>query len=300
LNERFPGNSHSIPLPAQIDIQKLGHGGVITTDTCNQAQKVRRILCELVVGALDYDCMNHLRNVWFGSMEKTLTKELNLILRTSLDEIDPKLRVSMSMSALIRAVDKEFSLSANYPKGHGKLFLEWIREYYPGVLLLHVERAAGSRQDLCTEGSMAVYMNYQYYIEFLDMMLRKTHRGNGNEMASILQQNLFVALTSTEMIALSRLLSIFHISVCMPFRWLAGKTHELRDFGSDVGWGAMSMSRVIDTLYDKMKELYMTPSLIVDDEFMMGIFNEYVEELPPFQEYWNLTFKKKQMSVVAC
>jgi hypothetical protein len=52
-------------------------------------------------------------------MEKTLTKELNLYLRTSLDEIDPKLRVSTSMSALIRAVDKEFSLSANYPKGHG-------------------------------------------------------------------------------------------------------------------------------------------------------------------------------------
>ena len=299
MDKRFPGNPHSIPLPAQIDIQKLGHGGVITTDTCNQAQKVRRILCEIVVGALDYDCMNHLRNVWFGSMEKTLTKELNLYLRTSLDEIDPKLRVSTSMSALIRAVDKEFSLSANYPKGHGKLFLEWIRENYPGVLLLHVERAAGSRQDLCTEGSMAVYMNYQYYTEFLDMMLRKTRRSNSNEMASILQQNLFVALTSTEMIALSRLLSIFHISVCMPFRWLAGKTHELRDFGSDVGWGAMSMSRVIDTLYDKMNKLYTTPSLIVDDEFMMGIFNEYVEELPPFQDYWNLTFKKKQMSVVA-
>lgn len=266
------GNPHSIPLPAQIDIQKLGHGGVITTDTCNQAQKVRRILCEIVVGALDYDCMNHLRNVWFGSMEKTLTKKLNLYLRMSLDEIDPKLRVSTSMSALIRAVDKEFSLSANYPKGHGKLFLEWIREYYPGVLLLHVERAAGSRQDLCTEGSMAVYMNYQYYTEFLDMMLRKTRRSNSNEMASILQQNLFVALTSIEKIALSRLLSIFHISVCMPFRW-----------GSNVGWGAMSMSRVIDTLYDKMNELYTTPSLIVDDEFMMCIFNEYVEELPTFK-----------------
>ncbi len=109
MDKRFPGNPHSIPLPAQIDIQKLGHGGVITTDTCNQAQKVQRILCEIVVGVLDYDCMNHLQNVWFGSMEKTLTKELNLYLRTSLDEIDPKLRVSTSMLALIRAVDKEFS-----------------------------------------------------------------------------------------------------------------------------------------------------------------------------------------------
>jgi hypothetical protein len=70
------------------------------------------------------------------------------------------------MSAIIRAVDKEFSLLANYPNGHGKLFLEWIREYYPGVLLLHVEQAAGSRQDLCTKGSMAIYINPPFYVEF--------------------------------------------------------------------------------------------------------------------------------------
>ena len=115
------------------------------------------------------------------------------------------------MSAIIRAVHKEFSLSANYPKGHGKLFLEWIREYYPGVLLLHVERAAGSRQDLCMEGSMAVYLNYPYCVELLDMMLLKHRQGNSNYKASILQQNLFVALTSEDMIALSCLLVIFHI-----------------------------------------------------------------------------------------
>ena len=165
----------------------------------------------MINGALDYDCMNHLWNVWFGSMENNLTKDLNLHLCASLDEIDPKLRVTASMSALIRAVDKEFSLSANYPKGHGKLSLEWIREYYPGVLLLHVERAAGSRQDLCKEGSMAVYLKYKYYVEFLDMMLRKTRHSNSNETASILQQNLFVVLTSEEMIALSCLLSILQL-----------------------------------------------------------------------------------------
>ncbi len=203
------------------------------------------------------------------------------------------------MSAIIRAVDKEFSLSANYPKGHGKLFLEWIREYYPGVLLLHVERAAGSRQDLCTEGSMAVYPNYPYYVEFLDMMLRKHRRGNSNDKASILQQNWFVALTSEEMIALSRLLAIFHISVSVPFRGLSGKTHELKDYGTDFGWGAMSMSCVMDTLYEKMNELRKSPSLIVNDGFMMSICNEYLLELPPFEEYWKVTFEKKQMFVVA-
>ena len=102
--------------------------------------------------------MNHLRNVWFGNVEKALSAHLNALLRSSLDEIGPQLRVTASVSAVIRAVDKEFSLLSNYPKGHGKLFLEWVREHYPGILLLHVERAAGLRQDLCTKGSLPVYM----------------------------------------------------------------------------------------------------------------------------------------------
>jgi hypothetical protein len=45
------------------------------------------------------------------------TQYLNDLLRCSLDEIGPRLQVAASISALIRAVDKEFSLSANYPKG---------------------------------------------------------------------------------------------------------------------------------------------------------------------------------------
>jgi hypothetical protein len=44
-----------------------------------------------------------------------------------------------------------------------------MRANHAGELMLHVEQAAGSRQDLCTEGCMAIYMKYPYYIEFLDM-----------------------------------------------------------------------------------------------------------------------------------
>lgn len=245
IDDKFPGNSHLVPSEDEIDISKLGHGATVTTDTCNAAQKLRRILTDLIPGVCyEYDCMHHLRNVWFGNMEKALTKTLNAILRSDLDLIDPKLRVTASISAIIRAIDKEFSLSANYPKGHGELFREWMRENYPGELLLHVERASGSRQDLCTEGSMAILMNYPFYVEFLDYHLRK--RGK-NKKTSILQENLFVALTSEEMIALVRLLSILHISVCMPVRWLAGKSHELKEHN----WGPMSMGRVLDTLEKK-------------------------------------------------
>jgi hypothetical protein len=106
LDESYPGNSHLLPSPEDIDIQKLSHRGLITSDTCNQAQKVRRLFVALVDGSYDYDCVNHLHNVWLGNAEKALTKDLNVHLRASLDEIDPKLRVNAYMSAIIRAVDK--------------------------------------------------------------------------------------------------------------------------------------------------------------------------------------------------
>ena len=112
MNESFPDLVHLVPCQTNIDINKLGDGGQITSDTCNGAQKIRRILTEMIVGSYDYDCMHHLRNVWFGGMEKKLTVSLNILLRSSLDIIDPKLRVTASISAIIRAVDKEFSLSA--------------------------------------------------------------------------------------------------------------------------------------------------------------------------------------------
>ena len=85
-------------------------------------------------------------------------------------------------------------------------------------------------------------MSYPYYLESLDWMLKKTGK---NDKARLLQWNLFVVLGSVEMITLACLLSIIHISVCMPFRWLAGKTHSLKEYKN---WGPPSMDRVFDTL----------------------------------------------------
>ena len=129
VKQKSPSKAELMPSPDDIDLNKLGVDGVVMTDTCNTAQKLRRILVDRIDGMIDLDCTNHLRNVWFGGVEMSLTKFLNEILRTSLDEIDSSLRVSSSISAIIRAVDKEFSLSANYPKGHGELFKAWIRKH---------------------------------------------------------------------------------------------------------------------------------------------------------------------------
>jgi hypothetical protein len=81
----------------------------------------------------------------------------------------------------------------------------------------------------------------------------------------------------------------------MPFRYLAGKCHEFREYR----WGVADMGRVLDTLYDNMQKLSHKPTLILDESFMMDIFKPYRDELPPFQEYWDIIFKKKQMKVIS-
>ena len=132
-----------------------------------ERKKTRRLLVEEVLrhstndNVLQVDCWHHLRNIWLGGMGKCLTTFLNNLLKDSLDEIDPRLRVTPGMEGILRACDKEFSLCANYPKGHGELFNTWTKEHHPGSLLLHVERATGSRNDLIVEGSGAVYWNRQ-------------------------------------------------------------------------------------------------------------------------------------------
>ena len=109
------------------------------------------------MNVLEVDCWNHLRNVWLGGMTKALSIHLRGILLNDLDNIDKKLRVSTSIENILRAVDKEFSLAANYPKGHGELFRKWIETHHPDAVLLHVERTAGSRQDMCVEGAGTIY-----------------------------------------------------------------------------------------------------------------------------------------------
>ena len=64
--------AHLIPPSDSISTEKLSHGGTITTDTCNGAQKLRCIIVEKVGGMFEFDCMNHLCNVWFGVVIKKL------------------------------------------------------------------------------------------------------------------------------------------------------------------------------------------------------------------------------------
>ena len=165
------------------------------------------------------------------------------------------------MDAVLRAVDKEFSLPANYPKGHGDQFKYWLHKYHPGVLLVAVERTSGSRQDLAVEGAAAIYWNRKYYVEFLNQRLN----ANGD---NILQNNLFIVLSCMETIFMSRIFAIFRLCISMPMRWLAGNTHKLQT----LDWSIRSMGKVIDLLEEAMTKISNDGNKMLCEVHMMSIF----------------------------
>jgi hypothetical protein len=102
-------------------------------------------------------------------------------------------------------------------------------------------------------------------------------------------------MTLEEIIAQSRLFAILYRSFCLPMHWLTGKTPELGEWG----WGPISNGDAIDTLRENMMDIVDDPTKILDECFMMSMFSNYIDMLPPFKKYWDHMFEKKQMVVVA-
>ena len=240
-------NGHDVdlcPHPDSISEDKA-RGIAVTTDNCNTARSVKRkINARLGDECTEIDCHNHLRNTYLcNAVEKALSKFLTAELKESLDKIDARLWVSTLWLAFARAFEKEFSLALNYPKGHGAEFLAFVKQHFVGSKLFAVESTHGGRQDIVLSSSMAMYLNRCIGVAFLNFCLCIPNRQN-----NILQRNLFVLMTSAEMVAQSRLLAIINISIMLPLRWLAGKTHELHKYE----WGALSMGWALDILHEML------------------------------------------------
>ena len=119
-----------------------------------------------------------------------------------------------------------------------------------------------------------MYMNRPLYVEFLVFALSA-------KPDNILLKNLWYILTSLEMVAMCRVYAIFHIGICLPHRWLAGKTHQLAEFG----WGPTNMSQVLDVIYTKLEQIENNPKLFLDMEFMATIYKEFENRIDPFKDY---------------
>ena len=92
------------------------------------------------------------------------------------------------MTAVMLAYYKEFSLTANYPKGHGKMFHDWMKRNHLNGFLFHLCRVTGSWQDIVCMDSLAIYWNRNINLEFLHERLLL------QEQEHILQSNLYMVL----------------------------------------------------------------------------------------------------------
>ena len=121
-----------------------------------------------------------------------------------------------------------------------------------------------------------------------------TSRLSGGVFENILQRNLFIILESSEMIAQLRLCSIFFLTIIVPMRWLASNTFKL----AHRNWGEKSMGRVIDLIYDAFVAIQSDGSLILDYDFMMGIFADLQKEMPEFNTYMTWFFEEKECNTI--
>ena len=123
-----------------------------------------------------------------------------------------------------QAYDKEYSISSNYFKGHGDFNLSWILEFYPGITLFHVDSTHGTRKEILFTSSLAMVMKPYINLEFLDYCLSIP-----KEDIHMLQKNMFVLLSSVEMVGQCRLLEIVYISCMMPLCWIHGNMNNIGD-----------------------------------------------------------------------
>ena len=82
-------------------------------------------------------------------------------------------------------------------------------------------------------------------------------------------------------------------------RWLARNTYKLKDFPvgapPEEQWCMRSMGRVLITLHEKLGEIIAFPSIFLSEKYMMNLFSEYANELPPFKDYLQLMFNNRKM-----
>ena len=170
------------------------------------------------------DCWNHLRNTWIGNTVAALSEHLNDVLAEDLEKIPSMCRISTEISALMISTEKYFGTQANCVKGKGSMFLWWMRTTHSGEYLYPIARACGgTRQDGDTKGAGPVLMNLPFYLQFVAW---RYGCGGGD---GILEKSLFVRLRCVEMVGCLRVLTVIHMCVVIPLRWLVGNCHTLSD-----------------------------------------------------------------------
>ena len=291
-----PGLWEQIPTSKSMCVSRMLRTQT-ATDTCNTAQAVQKELPNLVfslcrdLGIAEDDlvmfsgyCYQHMRNIVANGVEIIMCTWLTELMQEDLEVIPRHLRVQCGLWNLASMVDKEINPRGQYAKGHSRDFWHFMTTYHEGATWLPVVRVnGGARQDGSFEAALPLYIGRKYIVQFLHNTLCS------NKTDNILQTTLFVVLECVEMIAQVRVASIFFISVIVPWRWLAGKCHEL----GHNDWGEKDMSVICDLVYDAFALIEEDGEKLLDEEFIMNIFSPLYNQLPEFEEYLTWYFEEK-------
>ena len=85
---------------------------------------------------------------------------------------------------------------------------------------------------------------------------------------NLLQKSIFLALRSVEFVAKIRVISILHIAVTLPHRYLSGCADKL----AGDNFCVLDMNSIIDSVERVMEQVVANGELFLDEDFMMDIF----------------------------
>ena len=168
LKRDFPDDEEALAFLPERDLitMKKFEGSMSLTDTCPITQSFHNLYKD-ELGVYEGYCFNHIRDVWVGGVHKGISAWAKEKLKDDIKNIPFVWRVSHDVKDIIHSLHKEFSLTANYPKGHGQLFREFYLEKHAGEYLFQTKRTAGLRQDIVAMRSLVMYYNRNVYLEFL-------------------------------------------------------------------------------------------------------------------------------------
>ena len=83
------------------------------------------------------------------------------------------------------------------------------------------------------------------------------------------------------MVSLLRVFYIMHTSLCLPLLWLAGNCCDLRKFG----FWVVDTPKAVDLMYKTFAETNKVRNLMLNDDFMMNIFEPLAKKINRFKEY---------------
>lgn len=299
----FPDREYSGPSAELCSLFRLAGGGALQSDTCNAARKAKRLLRELAQSQAEewwrgelgdaawealsdearneklrmhlLDCHQHIRNIFLGHMSRKLSEHMKQELAHQLQAFASWERMSTDFDQLLRGCYKDFHHGCNYYKGHGADFTSWMLEHYPDSFYMLLERAEGGRQDLDFDASVPIYMDRQYYVEYLQARVYSRDH--------ILDDFLFKSLTTEQFIASSRANAVIDLRVSRHLRWLSGKSAELTNWSPLKNNWALEL---VEAVFEKAKD---DGSVLLDPE--LDIFQPITNEQPLFRAYLKHMFE---------